>query len=744
MKEKEIKFSIIPQYERYYSEDTNWGVYTFTTDDDIPEYDEYKDIFVQDAETAIPRKMSIVSGKMQKLYIGSEYEVTAVLQYNSKYKTYQYVPSIITAVTPKSVEQQKRFLEAIITKNQAETLLSVYPTIVDDTINNKENVDLSKLSGIGDYTWGNIKEKILSNYVISDILVLLQPLGVTFNMIKKLLSNEPNPSLLKQKLLDNPYMMTKIRGLGFKTVDDLALKLKPDIRVSAKRTYAFIEYYFKHIGENEGHTWIDVGSLENAVRDNINECMDIYKDVIAQERQHNRMLYFEDKKVGLNEYYNTEKRIFEILKSLNSLSVERDIDIEDGIKKAEQEQGFSLTDEQKEIVEKATHDNVVIISGKAGTGKTTIARALLKIYKNYTIGCCALSAKAAQRITEATGYPASTIHRLLGAQGMGFTYNHEMPVAYDIIFVDECSMINSEIFYSLLSAVREGSKIILCGDNRQLPPIGYGNIFSDLLTKTEDFNVNHLSKVLRQAEKSGILCDANKIREGINPIKQPELKLVSGELGDMIYMFRDSREALQDIAIKTYLKSIEQESLDDVVIITPRKKDCPNSTSELNMKIENILIPQSDKFLQYGKKVFKVGAKVIQRTNNKDKNVYNGEIGYITKIWEEKNGSEKISRFEIEYKLNDSIKNIVYSRNELEQIDLAYALTVHLAQGSGYKTVIAMVDNTHFALLDTCLLYTALTRAKERCLLLAEPSAFKKCICTNKSIDRQTWLKDML
>ena len=743
MKNNELKFKIIPQYERYYSEDSSWGCYTFCTEDDIPEYSDYKDPFINDSANWSAKKMSILSGKMQQLYIGSEYEVTAKLEYNQKYKSYQYVPSIVTAIMPKSIEQQKKFLESLLTSNQVETLLSVYPTIVEDVINKRDSVDLSLLKGIGEVTWENIKEKIIDNYVISDILILLQPLGVTFNMIKKLLSDTPNPELLKEELIDNPYIMTRIRGFGFKTVDGLALKLNPDIRVSSKRTYAFIKFFLNELGENDGHTWVTLNILTNAVRDNINECIEIYNEIIETEKQRQTLLYFDGDRVGLKYYRVIEENIFNILNGLNKVKRSFNINIEEGIKEAEKEQGFVLTDEQKDVVVKACNDNVVIICGKAGSGKTTITRSLLKIYKQYNIRCSALSAKAAQRITEATGFPASTIHRMLGAQGLNkFLYNRECPLYADIVLIDEASMINADIFYQLLQAVNEGSKVIICGDNRQLPPIGYGNIFSDLLEKSDYFNVNQLTKVLRQAEKSGILCDANKIREGIYPISQPELKIINGELQDMVYMFRDNREALQNIAIKTYLKSIEEESVDDVIIVTPRKKDCINSTLELNKLIQDELLPDEEQKLVYGKKTFKVGSKVIQRVNNYEKNVFNGEIGYITKIWEEMHGKEKVSKFQVEYKLNDSIKTIDYTRSELDEIDLAYALTCHLSQGSGYNTVIVIIDNTHYALLDACLLYTAITRAKKRCLLLAEPSAFQKCLSNNKSIIRQTWLKE--
>lgn len=740
---EEIKFKCIPVTERYYSNDSSYGVFVFHTKDDIPKYDEVpSDPFYGSENKGM--KMSILAGNMQQLYVGSEYEVVATLEYNNKYKSYQYKPKSIVSVVPKTEEQQRQFLESIITQRQANILLEQYPNIVQDIINGTDNVDLSILKGIGDYTYNSIKEKVLNNYVISDILVMLQPLGVTFNKIKKLISNEPNPSLLKEKLIDNPYIMLEIRGFGFKTVDQLALKINPDIRISAKRVYAFLKYYLEELGNNSGHTWIDIGHIESAIRDNLIECTDVYKTIIENEKKHESMLHIKNNKIGLKQYFEKEEAIFEIVKELNKydpLKISEN-EIEAGISKSESDQGFFLTNEQRAVVESSIKNNVVIITGSAGTGKTSISRAILNIYKQagYSIACCALSAMAAQRITEATGFPSSTIHRLLGYGPNGFSHSHEAPLSEDVILVDECSMINVGIFYAIISAVQDGKKIIMCGDNRQLPPIGYGNVFGDLLEFKENFSVYKLTKVLRQAEKSGILMDANKIRRGVFPINQPELRIINGELRDMIYMFRDSREALQNIAIKTYMKSIEEDGLDNTIIITPRREKCNNSALEINKKITNLLFAKSDKHMQFGERIYYVGSKVMQTDNNYEKNVFNGEIGYITSIYDTEVEGKNVIQFDVEFKLGEQTKMVTYNRNELDQLDLAYAATVHKVQGSGYKNVIIIIDMTHYTLLDTCMLYTAITRAKKRCLLLAEPAAFKMCMTNNKSISRQTWL----
>ena len=311
---QEIKFRCVPVQERYYSQDSSYGVFVFHTKDDIPEYDLVPTSPFQSNTNDL--KMSMLVGNMQQLYLGSEYEVTATLDYNAKYKSYQYKPKIITSVAPKSDEQQRMFLSSILTEKQTDTLLSQYPNIVEEMINGTDNVNLDLLKGIGKYTYESIKEKVLDNYVISDILILLQPLGVKYPTIKKLLMGEPNPALLKEKLIDNPYIMLDIRGFGFKTVDGLALKLNPEIKISAKRTYAFIKYYFKEIGNGQGHTWVTVDTLENAVRDNIPECLDVYNTVVENEKERDMILHFDGDRVGLKEYYKLERDIFDILKEI--------------------------------------------------------------------------------------------------------------------------------------------------------------------------------------------------------------------------------------------------------------------------------------------------------------------------------------------------------------------------------------------------------------------------------------------
>lgn len=728
------KFKIVPQQERYYNEDSNWGVYSFTTNDNIPKFYEcYDDPFADELK---PTKGSSLVGKMQRLTIGMEYTIEAICEYNAKYKSYQYAPKTITTNVPKTAEQQEAYLKTQVTATQARNILAVYPNVVDDVINNKV-IDYTVIKGVGEFTWNKIRNNIIENYVISDILILLQPLGVTFSMINKLIAEESNPTLLKDKLLDNPYIMTKIKGLGFKKVDDLALKLNPDVRVSQKRTVAFVKYYLESVGNNDGHTYVTESMLDNAVRDNINECYDCYLTFKERQRENETFLHFISDKVGLMSMYIAESSIHEILLSLNKMGTKFNINIDEGIKTAEQEQGFEYTDEQKKEIIKACQSPIVLITGRAGTGKSSILRGLVKIYQNYSIAACALSAKAALRITEATGLKASTIHRLLGFNHTDFLYNSEHRLQNDIVILDEASMVNTKLFLALLSAIKEGSKVIMVGDDGQLPPIGAGNVFHDLLS-FDEFTCCKLTKILRQAQRSGIISDSAKIREGNNPLQSPQLKIVTGELQDMTYMFRENREGMRELAIKLFLKAAEIDGYGETIILTPCKKDRINSSFEINAIIQNTIIPEgSTAEIKYGNKVLRVGAKVIQRANNYEKNVFNGEIGYITKIGQVIDDKNNNKESVVTVDFGD--KTIDFSHSELANLDLAYCLTCHLTQGSGFKNVIIIIDNTHYKLLDRCMLYTAITRAKTKCALIAEPSAFQRCLDIQAS-QRNTWL----
>lgn len=749
MDEDEIyKFTATITFEQWYNEDSTWGVFGFSTKDDIPFFTKPTKTFDpfgdnNSANDTDDKKMSKLTGKMQHLVVGGEYVVKAKYKKDKKYGD-QYTPIAIYAIIPQSRETQLLFLKSMIPEWMADNLINAYPNVVNDVANGTlKTIDYSLVKGVREITWNKIKEKIINNYLISDIISMLKPIGVTYAMIKKLLSEEPNPVLLKQELEKNPYLMTKIDGIGFKKCDDLALKLKPELIDSTQRLVAFVQYYFKDLGESKGHTWCSEKILRSAISNNIYECCNKVDWLL----ENNDFLHIDNGRIGLKYYYDIEMQIYHLI--LNKSQIETTINISDeaidkAIKHAEEEQGFDYVVEQLDTIHKSLHRTVSLITGKAGTGKTSIMRAIVKAYmeNNYMMTASALSAMAAQRITEATEFPAMTIHRTLGCQGLNdFTYNKDNHLITDVAFLDEGSMVNASLFLHWLEAIGDNTRIIISGDHKQLPPIGFGNVFSDLIEMFDESVVSKLVKPMRQAEKSGILVDANKIRENINPISEKlQPRIIHGELQDMYYMFRTNRQSLFNIAIKTFIKSVKSDGIDNVVIAVPRRKDCLNSTNEINKVIQNELLGDVLESIEGFDTTFKLGAKVMQTVNDYDKNVFNGEIGYVTKISERYDGKKKEEYCEVTYTdIFGKDKIIEYTKKELAALDLAYAMTVHKLQGAGRKTVIGIIDNTHHQLLDNCMLYTLLTRAKKRCLLLAEPEAFLQCIRTSHN-NRNTWM----
>lgn len=741
--------------ERYYNENSCWGVYTFKTQDEIKYFNGNPKEYISD-EGKSTYYYSVLCGEMQQLFGGCIYSVEATPVYNKKYNCWQYQPLSVKEINQCSEKNQYNFLVSILSEKQADSLFSVYPDIVQRVMENKD-VDINKVKGINDDKWQLCKQKIINNYSMKDILALLSPYGISNTICQKLISLESQPELLKQKIFKNPYVITKVKGLGFKRADGVALKIRPDLKNSLERVTAFLKYYFSVLGEESGDTYIDFQKLREDVIDNIPECINEFDDFITSQRQSKNFLWIDNNNVGLRKYYDKEMAVLETVVNLDNGTV-MNIDesyVDKVIRDAELSQGFEFDATQLDVIKGSLNKPVVLITGKAGTGKTSITRALLDIYtyNNMEIRCCALSAKAAQRITEATGYKASTIHRLLKYQQDSdssieeqFKYNSHNPLPIDVLFIDEFSMINVPLALSILSAVKQGTRVIICGDNRQLPPIGYGNVFNDLLEFSNKFTIYKLHKVHRQAEKSGILTNANKIRDGIDPIPRKEMRMVVGDNKDLIYQFRTNREGLRDIGIKSYLNAVNKFGIDNVVIITPRKNDCVNSTAEINQIIQNNLLPNAPSVKTING-ILKVGAKVIQRVNNYDKDIFNGEIGYVTSITHIKqdktNKQNKSICVSVEYNnlLDKNLKKTVnYIDSEVNEVQLAYALTVHLSQGSGYDCVIVIIDNTDYILLDNCLLYTALTRAKKKCMLLAEPSAYKQALRKNHSLSRKTWL----
>lgn len=739
-----VKFRGTVTYQRYYDENSFWGVFNVKTKEKLPFSEEViqPNVF-EDDEGFEPYYIVCVAGKMQQLYVGSDYIFTASCEYNSRYKSWNYIPSAVTAIAPSSAADTRFFLESLLSESQVNVLLGAYPNIVQEIMDGKDNVDVRRLYGIGEKTYQRIRDKIIDHFVISDIISELQPYGVTLTAIKNLLKWEPQSAVLKQKIKDNPYCMTEAKGFGFQTVDKIALKRDPSLIDSSKRLIAFMKYYLGQAAEDEGHTWVELSQLKTGIIDQIPQCCDLFDKLLGLQNdgEFGGYFYINNSRIGLSRYHNCEENIYEILKELEQYRFTGKIDTELGIKTAEERLGYSLSDEQKDVVEQIKSNNVVIFTGPAGTGKSTIGRAILNSFPNSSIACCSLSAKAAQRIQEATGFKAMTIHRLLEYGPGGFVRKSENRLTQDIIFLDEASMINCVLFYHLVSAIKEGAKLIVCGDYAQLPPIGAGNIFADILHMQDDFNISILKKVHRQAEASGILTDANKIREGIYPIEEPRPIIHSGELNDMIYVFRDDKDRIQDIVVDQFLKIKAKYGLDSVAIAVPRKDIVTNSALEINKQVQmHVIDTENTEFVQGITNKFYIGDRILQTENDGKRDIYNGEMGYVEQVFPHAKNDEVCMVARFKSTINGEDKIIEYDREELKSVLLGYSMSIHKLQGSEYEYIIVALDTTHYMLLDRCMLYTAITRAKEKCILVSQSQAFRRAMKTNKTNDRQTWL----
>ncbi len=763
---KIFEFEMKPIRELYYNEQNFYSISVIELDEELPGTEKDK----------INNKYTTkLVGRSVPLSTSSKYKVTAKFIFNEKYG-YQYeIVSIKPIVSEESQSTlNNSYLQAIITPNQYETLNNAYPNIVQNLLDDPNfEPDYTKLKGIKQKSWEKIKEKILKYQQIGDILALLVPLGVSSNMIDKLVSYEPNVDILKTKLKSNPYEFTRIQGFGFLTVDKLALKINPDLATSSFRVAACTRHVLEEEAMN-GYLWV---SIQDFGKDfckiippgapEFNECFKHVKDLIQVEREltkdnNSTLLHVVDDVIGLQKYYNIEESIWKYLKRLNNTTnYEPNRSLEEAIEETNNyfstaDRRVELTDEQISAIKSTIENKVVIITANAGAGKTVCIKGILNLFRNYNVATAALSGKAARRIEEATGVPSNTIHRLLEWQvDGGFARNEDNPLNVDLIILDECSMIDDILLLNLLKAMPAEAKLVLVFDDAQLSPIGAGSPAKDLLSS--NLCINRLTKIHRQAESSGIKLDANKIRKNQDIFTDEDIDydefgnrfitspVIHGADKDMeIYMYTDSKMSQDKIFQQAYdlyfdLLRENDGNVDKVTIVVP-KKDGVNSTRNFNNRIQERLLGREPSELVIkesddGKyKVFKKGARVIQRNvNDYERNVMNGEIGIIENI------SEKFCTLNFD----NGEKIVQMPKPLMRNMELAYAITVHSMQGSECENVIAILDNSHYILLDCALFYTAVTRAQKKCYLLMQPSAYKNALLKNKT-ERRTYLKDII
>ena len=695
-----------------------------------------------------------VSGIVPDINYSDKYILIGKFKMNETYGEQYEIVHMNKLVNLTDPMEQRQFLEYILTDSQINNL---YETLDNpfDAIKNSDIKTLTTVKGIGEKTAKQIIQKYKDNVDNGLAYVELDSYGLTKYMIDKLVDVYGSADILVQKIKTNPYILIQdVDGIGWKKADEMALNsgLPKD---SMNRLKAYMFYYLRSITE-EGDTWTTPQELVQSIFD-VAEItnQDEIRQALYDLNKDNTICWNDDKtKIALTKYYILEQHISDNLYRLSIADSDFKLyDYSVKIKEIEKRQGWDYTDEQLQAIKLVAENPVSIITGYGGTGKSSVVSGVLEILRGYSFAQTALSGRAASRLSEITNVDGFTIHRLLEYNPQyGFQRNADNPLDYDIIILDEVSMVGADLFYKLISAIKSGSKLIMIGDDGQLESIGLCNIFKDMLDSGV-IPVARLTKIHRQAAKSAIVTESIKVRnhEQLVPYKWVGDE-IRGELKDLeLNIFSDSILTQKRI-IEKFKEIYKQHSnIEDIQIILPQKFRGNISTFKINSIIQDLVNPDGNNetkitIINKGEKieyVLREQDKVIVNTNNyktqtvngEDCPVFNGNKGIIKSI------DNYTGRMVIDF---EQYGDIIIKHGQWKTIELAYALTCHKLQGSESDYTIIGLDFSGRTLLTKEWLYTAITRAKKYCVLCAETSALSYCITNSNVSYKRTCLKDML
>ena len=669
--------------------------------------------------------------------------------------TYQ-IETVFTNYPINSDEEKRYFLSRVLTEKQMESL---YAELEDpfEAIEREDLATLTKVKGIGNDRAKKIIEKYNRNKDYSELHIGLHEYGieVTDGLAKKLMKRYGNAENAVKKIIENPYTLAyDIDGIGFTKADDIALSMGYP-KDSVYRGKAFLEFFLSERGES-GFSWVtpdDVFSNMFSYLGNVPE--KLFGESLNAMHEDGVVTWNEEKTyIALKYYYDLEKKIANHLtRILNTKTKEyspKDKDVT--IKALEKQQGWEFTDEQLNAVDTALNENLCVITGSAGTGKTSGVGIMLKVLSDSTFAQCALSGKASSKLQEVTGAEGHTIHRLLGYTGDGFVYDEDNPLPYDIVILDEGSMVGGEIFLHLIRAIKDGGKLIILGDEGQLESIGCANVFKDMLD-SETIPTVKLNKIHRQAQKSAISMESVKVRNGLPFIKYGWVgKEVRGELSDLVLDIYDDSLFTSIKILESYKEAYSlYNSIKDITVVVPSRYAGDGSAYNINIDIQNYVNPKG-----IGKKevslttvhkgscypiTYRVGDRILAKRNDRKTKdlfdnivpIFNGFLGTIVDI----QNKEMIVDF-------DTVGEVCLPKSYWRSLLLGYAITGHSMQGSENKCVVVGMDFSGYSLLSKEWIYTAITRAAELCYLVSETKALTHGLRTSKVPNKQTFLKFFL
>lgn len=723
-----------------------------------------------------------LKGNVCRLEYGTTYKVYCKLEsHHDIYGDTYEIIYISKCIDISSKDKQREFLRNVMNENLVDKLFETYEDVIK-LLEDKDIKSLVKVKGIGNQVALRLIEEYEDSKDYSSIYMELGTLGLTHTFIKKLVDYYHSPDTVIDVVKNNTYDLVRIDGIGFKKADEVACKVgigQYDIR----RVKGFMLHYLNEQGDC-GKSYLNYQDLMNALYETLGFVPEEIVMSTAKNMMDNNDVVVLDNgsKIALKKYYELETNIMNELIRLQIglikvVELDEDILEEDDcgesemhkdyvpksfnisnwesiVKNVEEVQGFEFTEEQRNAIKLSLDNNVMTLTGLAGAGKTSTANGICSLYNNYNIIACALSGKASVRITEATGLPASTIHRALGYQNGEFTFNKNNKLAVDIVLIDEATMINGTLFLSLLQAIPSGAKVIIMGDVQQLTPIGNCQVFADILDSNV-LPVVKLTKPHRQALMSGIIPTSIKIasQEQIftNSFEGNE---IVGQLQDMELDITSNKEALSDVIIRHFQKEMDKfKDIMEVQVCIPMRLRGDLSCYNINTKIQNIYNPKftegkeieillEKKNEDTKKYIIRKGDKVLNTKNNykclntdgETTPVFNGNIGIVKEI--DDNGYCVIDFV--------GIGEVLFSKSDAKNLELAYACTVHKMQGSGFASTIVGMDSGSYIMNNCELLYTAITRAKKFCVLVGNNYAITKAIQNKEVKTKQTFLRQML
>jgi len=658
--------------------------------------------------------------------------------YGEQFKVVQYKKEV-----PATVYGIQKYLASGLIKSigpiMAKRIVSRFGKDTLEVIENRIE-ELAQVEGIGKKRIEMIRRAWAEQKEIRDVMVFLQSHGVSSGYATKIFKQYGDQSI--EVVKENPYRLaTDIFGIGFVTADRIAQNLG-FARDSELRAEAGILYVLNQLAE-EGHVYYPYEELVRKCQEILQVERPIIVRALATVAAEGRII-IEDLNENIEEFRINNKAVYlakfhvsetgiarylnKLLKAPKSI---RKIDSEKALAWVQEKLSITLAPMQKQAIKCAAENKVIVITGGPGTGKTTIINAILKIFSvlDVRVLLAAPTGRAAKRMSEASSHEAKTIHRMLeySLQKGGFQRNEENPLDCDVLIIDEASMIDTVLMYHLLKAVPSGATLILVGDVNQLPSVGPGNVLRDIIASGA-VPVVQLSEIFRQAQHSLIIVNAHKINNGI----MPSLKL-PGPYSDFYFIEQEDPEEVLKIIIELVAERIPRrfklDPVDGIQVLTPMHKGTVG-VARLNTELQESLNPGNSGLLR-GSKGLRVKDKVMQIRNNYDKEVFNGDMGRVRSIDLE---NQVVT-------ISFDNRDVDYDFTELDEISLAYAVSVHKAQGSEYPAVVIPVLTQHYALLQRNLIYTAVTRARGLVVMVGTKKALAVAIKNNKTERRYTYLR---